>query len=184
MQLFSANGFKGTSITQIETAAGLTPGAGGIYHHFRTKQQLLAAGVERHMARLQALSDIRALIFGLGDLKAELTVMARYVLLEMEREQDLIRVLATESRTQGELLDDPVERLVGSSYRSFAEWLVESAQLDETAAQRIATVGFGALISRCLLSSLGLSASTTLTDDEFVATWVTMMTATIEDIVA
>ncbi|MWA03836.1 TetR family transcriptional regulator [Actinomadura sp. LD22] len=30
MELFARNGYKGTSVTQIERAVGLTPGAGGI----------------------------------------------------------------------------------------------------------------------------------------------------------
>src|ERR1700677_4160546 len=51
MRLFSENGYSGTSIAKIEAAAGLTPGAGGIYHHFKSKEALLAAGIERQPAR-------------------------------------------------------------------------------------------------------------------------------------
>ena len=38
MRLFGEQGYKGTSVIQIEKAAGLTPGAGGIYHHFSSKK--------------------------------------------------------------------------------------------------------------------------------------------------
>ncbi|MGH8967612.1 MAG: TetR/AcrR family transcriptional regulator, partial [Actinomycetes bacterium] len=52
MELFSEHGYRGTSITQIEQAVGLSPGAGGIYHHFPSKEALLTAGVERQLSRL------------------------------------------------------------------------------------------------------------------------------------
>jgi AcrR family transcriptional regulator len=58
MELFGQQGFKATSVVQIEQAAGLASGSGGIYNHFRTKQALLEAGIERHLGRLDALRDI------------------------------------------------------------------------------------------------------------------------------
>ena len=33
MRLFSQHGYAATSIAKIEAASGLTPGAGGLYHH-------------------------------------------------------------------------------------------------------------------------------------------------------
>ena len=62
MRLFSEHGYAGTSIAKIEAAAGLTPGAGGLYHHFKSKEAVLAAGIERHLARLQALREIRRVL--------------------------------------------------------------------------------------------------------------------------
>ena len=37
MRLFAEHGFAATTITQIEQAAGLSQGAGGIYRHFPSK---------------------------------------------------------------------------------------------------------------------------------------------------
>ncbi|HUR48144.1 MAG TPA: helix-turn-helix domain-containing protein, partial [Acidimicrobiales bacterium] len=54
MELFGQRGYKGTSITAIEKAAGLAQGAGGIYHHFPSKHALLEAGIARHLSRLDA----------------------------------------------------------------------------------------------------------------------------------
>ena len=59
MRLFSEHGYAATSIAKIEAAAGLTPGAGGIYHHFASKEAVLAAGIERQLSRLGALREIR-----------------------------------------------------------------------------------------------------------------------------
>ncbi|TSE01632.1 helix-turn-helix transcriptional regulator [Skermania sp. ID1734] len=181
MQLFSEKGFRGTSITQIEAAAGLTPGAGGIYHHFRTKDALLRAGIARHLDRLAALRDIRELLTGLGDLRVELTLLARYALREMTREQDLLRVLATEARTHPELVNDAVDQLIRSTFAGFATWL-ETQGVPAERSLEVSTVGLGALLSNRLLQSLHLLSATDVTDEAFVRTWVHMMERTIQDI--
>src|SRR5258708_36874716 len=80
MRLFSAQGFEATSVSQIEAAAGLAPGSGALYHHFKSKEALLNAGIDRQLDRRSAMHDIRALFAGLGDMRAELTVLARYLL--------------------------------------------------------------------------------------------------------
>lgn len=175
MRLFGDNGYRGTSVVQIETAAGLTPGAGGIYHHFQSKEAVLAAGVERHLARLDALRDIRHLLTGLGDLRAELTVTARYVLAELDSERDLLRVLASEARARPELVQHAAGRLVGASYAEFAGWLAERNQLPADRARAVAGVGLGALLSSRILGTvLGVTPPGT-DDDTFVPTWVDMM---------
>lgn len=46
MRLFGEQGYSATSVAQIEAAAGLRPGAGGLYAHFRSKEALLRAGLE------------------------------------------------------------------------------------------------------------------------------------------
>jgi len=62
MRLFSEQGFRGASVAQIEAAAGLTPGAGGLYHHFGSKEDVLASsGQELDQVRA---STIAALALG------------------------------------------------------------------------------------------------------------------------
>src|ERR1700733_14176240 len=97
MLLFSQNGYAATSIAKIEAAAGLTPGAGGVYHHFASKEAVLAAGIERQLARLGALREIRQVLGSLGDLKAELTLTARYILAELDSESELLRILPSQA---------------------------------------------------------------------------------------
>jgi AcrR family transcriptional regulator len=55
MHLFSQHRYAATSIAKIEAAVGLTPGAGGIYHHFASKEAVGADddhGPGRSRARL------------------------------------------------------------------------------------------------------------------------------------
>jgi AcrR family transcriptional regulator len=179
MELFGQHGYKGTSITAIETAVGLTPGAGGIYRHFPSKQALLQAGIERHLARVDALRDIRNIFGDLGDLRVELTMLARYALAELDREADLLRIVLVEARSQPQLVNTAVESLIGAAYSGFAAWLRERAKLNRKRADAITAVALGALFSNRLLRLVLGRDATGVSDDVFVATWVDMVHAQI-----
>ena len=182
MRLFSENGYSGTSIAKIEAAAGLTPGAGGIYHHFASKEAVLAAGIERQLARLGALREIRQVLGSLGDLKAELTLTARYILAELDSESELLRILASEARHQPQLLKSAVDQLVSSTFEGFAAWIAERAArpIAEKEAAAIATLGLGSLLSsRLLRDVLGIPAQ--VDDTTLVDTWVSLMVLALAD---
>src|ERR1700728_3479956 len=94
MRLFSAKGFEATSVSQIEAAAGLAPGSGALYRHFKSKDALLDAGIDRQLDRRSAMRDIRALFAGLGDLRSELTMLGRYILSVLDEESQLLQMAA------------------------------------------------------------------------------------------
>jgi AcrR family transcriptional regulator len=180
MILFSQHGYAATSVAKIEAAAGLTPGAGGIYHHFASKEAVLAAGIERQLARLGALREIRGVLGSLGDVRAELTLTARYVLAELDSESELLRILASDVRSRPQLLRSAVEQLVGSTLTGFAAWIGERAERAIAAeeASAIAAVGLGSLLSsRLLRDVLGIPAQ--VDDEQLVETWVAMMLAAL-----
>jgi len=176
MRLFSQHGYAATSIAKIEAAAGLTPGAGGLYHHFASKEAVLAAGIERQLSRLAALREIRQVLGSLGDLKAELTLTARYILAELDSESELLRILASDARNRPRLLRTAVEQLVSSMFTGFAAWISERAErtIPAEEAATIATFGLGSLLSsRLLRDVLGIPAP--VDDLALVDTWVQMM---------
>jgi AcrR family transcriptional regulator len=182
MHLFSQHGYSGTSIAKIEAAAGLTPGAGGIYHHFPSKEAVLAAGIERQLARLGALREIRHVLGSLGDLKAELTLTARYVLAELDSESELLRILASDARNRPQLLTAAVEQLVNSTFTGFATWIGERAErtISDEEASALAAFGLGSLLStRLLRDVLGIPAQ--VDDEALVDTWVRMMATALAD---
>ena len=53
LRSFGARGVAATSITSIEAAAGLSAGSGGFYRHFKDKDALLAAVVDREIGRVE-----------------------------------------------------------------------------------------------------------------------------------
>lgn len=176
MRLFGERGFGSTSVAEIERAAGLTPGAGGLFHHFRTKEDVLAAGIERQLTRLDALRQIRGVILPLGNLRAELTLLARYVFTELDEEQELLRVLVSEGRRRPDLVGNAIERVVRGAYDDFASLLNRSGGNEVQAALALSSlVGFisaGLLLGQDLVSA---------DQEDVVATWVDMVAQLVED---
>jgi AcrR family transcriptional regulator len=178
MRLFSQHGYAATSVAKIEAAAGLTPGAGGLYHHFESKEEVLAAGIERQLERLGALRKIRNVLGSLGDLRAELTVTARYILAELDNESELLRILASDVRNRPQVLTAAADELVSSTFTGFASWIEEHATREVPAdeARAMAVFGLGSLLSsRLLRDVLGIPAQ--VDDRALVDTWVQIMAA-------
>jgi len=95
LELFSTQGFGATSIAQIEQAAGLSPGSGALYKHFRSKEQLLDVALAQRLQEITALPD-RLDLGPLSDLRSELTLIARWGLAELERERELALIVMKE----------------------------------------------------------------------------------------
>jgi len=176
MRLFSQHGYAATSIARIEEEAGLTPGAGGLYHHFKSKEAVLAAGIERQLERLGALRKIRQVLGSLGDLRAELTLTARYFLAELDNESELLRILASDARNRPQVLIAAAEELVSSAFTDFAEWIAEEAKRTVPAeeAKAIAVLGLGSLLSSRLLRDV-LRVPIPIEDETLVDAWVQTM---------
>lgn len=51
---FVARGVEGVAVTDLEQGAGLSPGSGSFYRHFRSKDDVLAAVVAREVERAEA----------------------------------------------------------------------------------------------------------------------------------
>ncbi len=177
MRLFADNGFRGASVAQIEAAAGLQPGSGGLYHHFGSKEEVLVTGIRRHLERLDLLRDVRKVLGDLGDVRAELSVTARYFLAELDSQSELLRILVSETRRRPQLLTEAVDQLVASTFESFAEWLrqVAGPRLDPARAATISALALGSLLSSRLLSNVIGVDAVPVDDDALVATWVEMV---------
>ncbi|HVT00129.1 MAG TPA: helix-turn-helix domain-containing protein [Solirubrobacterales bacterium] len=180
MRLFSQNGYAATSVAKIEDAAGLTPGAGGLYHHFKSKEALLAAGIERHLERLGALRRIREVLGSLGDLRAELKLTARYFLAELDEESELLRILASDVRNRPQVLTAAAEQLVGSALSGFAGWIAAEAERELPAeeARALAMFGLGSLLSSRLLRDV-IGVTVPVDDENLVDAWVQTMAMAI-----
>ena len=170
MRLFGDRGYDATSVAEIERSAGLTPGAGGLFHHFKTKEAVLTAGIERQLARLEAVRQIRGAIPPLGDLRAELTLVARYVFLELEEEQELLRVLISESRQRPHLLSNAVEQVVRGTFDEFAALLGRSGGTEVGAA-----LALGSLVAFASAELLLGQSPVEADREDVIATWVEMV---------
>jgi AcrR family transcriptional regulator len=55
LELIQQHGFGGTTVTDIEELAGLSPGSGSFYRHFRSKEEVFREVLERELGRAQQL---------------------------------------------------------------------------------------------------------------------------------
>jgi AcrR family transcriptional regulator len=102
MRLFGEQGYAATSVAQIEQAAGLAPGSGSLYKHFRSKEHLLSEGLDLLLASSEGLMTLLAQTHGPPGRSAEslpatlhdkLVAAAEAGLVRMEQDRDLNRLL-------------------------------------------------------------------------------------------
>ncbi|MFP5257142.1 MAG: TetR/AcrR family transcriptional regulator [Acidimicrobiia bacterium] len=147
LELFARQGVAGTTIVEIEEAAGLSPGSGSFYRHFANKDAVLAAVVEREVARAEGLRAER-----LGE-PEPLDVAYRRNLDELARLQPLIEIAAREGRQRPGLLE-PLKRVLaedGARAESalLAAWM-EQGEIVEADADAVAAVAMFALVGHHL----------------------------------
>lgn len=93
MQLFGEHGYAATTIAQIESAAGLSPGSGGLYKHFRSKEAVLDAGVRERIDAPDALPALFGAVAEAPTPRAALRAIAAAGLERLDAERDLNRIL-------------------------------------------------------------------------------------------
>jgi AcrR family transcriptional regulator len=123
MRLFSAKGFEATSVSQIEAAAGLAFGSGALYRHFKSKDALLDAGIDRQLDRRHSMRDIRALFVGLGDLHSELTVLGRYILSVIDDELQPLQIAARAPAGHSARLDTAYAAFIDGLNSELGDWI-------------------------------------------------------------
>jgi AcrR family transcriptional regulator len=181
MRLFGEQGYQATKVTQIEAAAGLAPGSGALYHHFKTKEALLEAGIDRQLDRRSAMHDIRRIFAGLGDLRIELTMLGRYVLTVLDEEAQLLQIAARTPPEQCPRLHTAYAALVESLNAELADWIRGwAAGIGDDDARPIAGVAVDALLARRASSVVFRSPATSTDDERYIAEWTAMLASRIE----
>ncbi len=120
MRLFGERGYDATSVAEIERSAGLTPGAGGLFHHFRNKEAVLVAAIERQLARLDAVRQIRGAIPPLGNLRAELTWWRATSFSNSRRSRSCCGARVPKVDSAPHLLTSAVDHVVRGTFDEFA----------------------------------------------------------------
>jgi AcrR family transcriptional regulator len=122
LKLFVEKGYAGTSIADIETAAGLAPRAGGFYRHFPSKAALAAEVGEASIIETRKDLGLDG-VLPLGDTRAELVLIARGYARAFERQAPLTALIA-EVRDVPEIqaLQDRQDR---DLTEAFVGWLAE-----------------------------------------------------------
>lgn len=183
MKLFSDRGFEATSVSQIEAAAGLSAGSGALYRHFKSKDALLSAGIDRQLDRRSAMQDIRALFAGLGDLHSELTVLGRYVLTVIDQESELLQIAARTPAGLSDRLDTAYAALVDGLCEELNGWIsVWAPDKSPEQTRVLASLGINSLLGERFSSNLFRRSPVPTTDDEYLKEWTATLAARVRSL--
>lgn len=181
MRLFSRQGYRATSVKQIEHAAGLVPGCGALYNHFKSKQELLTAVIDRQLDRRRAMHDISALFAGRGDLRTELSLLCRYLMSVLDQESEFLQVVARTPADESPRLTDAYAALIDGLYSELGDWITGcAAALKPAEAAKIATVGVDALLGRRASRIMFHSSHIDANDENYVSEWTDTIACRIE----
>jgi len=122
LRLFAEQGFRATTVGEIESAAGLQPRRGALYRHFPSKEALLEAAVQRHLDSVRGGRDW-ILRSPTGDPHTEAVMLGRFVLDELAAERDIVDVFEQEGDRIPELRDLFRERISDTGYKVMADVL-------------------------------------------------------------
>ncbi|MEV0403396.1 helix-turn-helix domain-containing protein [Actinoallomurus sp. NPDC050550] len=176
LRLFAERGYAATSVAEIEAAAGLSPGAGGLYRHFRSKEEVLAAAVREHIARTsEQIATIFKRSAGIQDqpLADRLSAAASAGLAKMREEADLIRVLFRDLDKFPNLVAEMREGIANPLYDLFGKWLAgqpEMAGIDEDWDAVALTLG-GAIVNYWLAQDALYAAPNRIDEERFINGW-------------
>jgi AcrR family transcriptional regulator len=150
MDLFGRQGFRATTVAQIEQAAGLSPGAGGLYRHFGSKYELLETGLREQVAAGAALRELLAappLLAGgaVTDAREQLMGVARAGLARLQEERDLNRLLLRDLAEFPDLLALVRDSELRAVHAGLMGWLHSQPAVEGTDVEALAAVLMGAV---------------------------------------
>jgi len=180
MRLFAERGYKETSVSDIQAACGLSGSSGALYKHFRSKEEVLAAGIDREIVHLEAVRMARQFLPDPFDYRLELELLGRFVLLELGAESDLLRILLKEGERFPAMMREARRRLIDPAYHEFAEWLRAHVEAGNAACNdvgAVASVALGAIFSYRASQALLGQAPADLDDERFLQGWVELVGA-------
>lgn len=122
MRRFAEKGFRATTVGDIEAGAGLVPRRGTLYRHFPSKEAVFEACLDRWISEVTSFPSAVDSVLPLGDLRAELLVIARGSLEILGRQRDLFRLLARDAVEFPNLVARVRDQLVAAGYEQMAAW--------------------------------------------------------------
>jgi AcrR family transcriptional regulator len=174
MRLFAAQGFRGTTVGEIEEAAGLAPRAGGLYKHFRSKEEVLEAGIERHVSEIELIEPALELL-PLGDPRAELMLIGQWTFEELGSEMPLMKVVQKDGDRFPELVAKVRERIIARGHRQGVATVgrLFGDALDEHQVPALASVALGALVGYRIEETM--FGPRPVSEEDYLATWVDLL---------
>jgi len=172
IELFARQGFDATTVGEIEVEAGFAPRSGALYQYFDSKRALLDAGLERHLASVDDVGE-KLELRPLGDVRSEITFLARWLLAELDRERQITHLLEREGERLADLRELAREGISERGYRIGSD-LIGRWLPDTTATGRdvFAVAAIGALVNFRRSTWTYGAPPRNLSDEDFINGWV------------
>jgi AcrR family transcriptional regulator len=162
--LFATVGFQGTTLSEVERRVGLKVGTGSLYHHFRSKEDLLRAAVEREVQRCtEAVNAERAAVVWPDDPHKQMALAATLALANVRRFDALFRLLQTEGGRVPELRATITSSLFGAG--ALGAWVDDPVRL----------VTIAAITGYHFFEQLKDAGFEVATEDEFIAALISVI---------
>jgi AcrR family transcriptional regulator len=176
LRLFAERGYSATSVAEIEAASGLSPGAGGLYRHFRSKEEVLSAAVRGHITRTrEQISTVMERATALEDqpLEERLRLTCKAGLAKMREEQDLVRVLFRDLDQFPGLITEIREGIVNPLYDAIGSWLSQQPEFADADEDwpAISSILGGAVVNYWLANESLYEPPTRISEERFIAAW-------------
>jgi AcrR family transcriptional regulator len=175
--LFAERGYAGTSVADIQEAAGLAPGSGAMYKHFRSKQEVLAAAIDWHIKDFEQTESALPATLPADPLAALKIIMTRLSESLLANAQ-LIRITLRDLDARPELADRIADDMLAALHRAMATWLagqVEAGTLRPHDTEAIAAVLFSAISYYRVLDILLGKPPAAITDERLVGALVDLV---------
>src|SRR4051794_15225871 len=174
MRLFAERGFRGTTVGDIEEAAGLAPRAGGLYKHFRSKEEVLEAGIERQVSGIDLIEPALATL-PVGDPRAELMLIGRWTLDELGSEMPLMKVVQKDGDRFPELVAKVRDRIIARGHRQGVAVVgrLFGDVLDERQVAALAAVALGSLVGYRIEETM--FGPRPVSEDDYLEAWVDLL---------
>lgn len=173
MTLFAAKGYDGTSVGEIQEAAGLTFGSGALYKHFRSKEDVLVEGMERFVEHTRSQQQ---LFEGLDELAIpeSLTAIATEAMASLAADRNALRIAWRDLEDFPELMEKVRTERIRATFDQFAAWLTDQDAEGRVSTHDPAAVAAVALSSLAFFQLLSFFLHDTpggIAEDRFVTTW-------------
>jgi AcrR family transcriptional regulator len=169
LKLFIEKGYRGTSIADIERAAGLAPRAGGFYRHFPSKEDLVVEIGEKSIIETREDLGFTGAL-PLGDTRAELVLIAKGYAKAAARQAPLANLIAEVQRLEKvRALEDRVSK---DLFEALTGWLADkpiARGKDRTRLVALLITIFGGWIF--YLTKRGSPVTPELTDQRMIEEW-------------
>lgn len=175
--LFATHGVAGTPIVKIEEVAGLAPGSGAFYRHFKSKAELLDAAVADAESTTNWGADRFA--FKNMDLLEEARFIAWGTWYVFDAHRDLVLVMTRETDRPARYTHEP-DGWPGDGFAFVTTWLdskVDSGELVVGDTRATAVVLMDSVINYWLQRNTESDNPYGIDPDRFLDAWVQLIAA-------